>query len=435
MTEEEELTRELGVLEATSMGLGTMIGGGIFILPSIAAAQAGPASMISFAIGGGVSLLAALSLSELATSMPSAGGSYYFVRRALGPLAGSVVGWGMWTGLMFAPAFYAVGFGQYLTYVHGSLPIVVAAVAMALGLLVLNYYSAAEAGIVEDGIVLSLLLLLFIFVGLGVPAVSRETFEPFNPEGWGAVISTAGTVCVTFIGFETIASAAEEIEHPGRTLPRSMLVSVIVPTLLYVIVMAVSTGVLPVEELAGSDIPVADVARVYLGQLGVLAMVLGVLATISSANALILSAGRIGLAMGRDAILTDWLQKTHEQYGTPSRAIAVTGVGIVALVVVRVGLNTLAEVAGFLFLVSYTLVHVAVVVMRRNPEAHDPTFRLSGALYPAVPVVGVLASVGVMTQMDPIVIGAGLAIVVAGTAWYIIVVRNRIDCEEQDVNN
>lgn len=431
MTEEEELTRELGFLEATSMGLGTMIGGGIFILPSIAAAQAGSASMISFAIGGGVSLLAALSLSELATSMPSAGGSYYFVRRALGPLAGSVVGWGMWTGLMFASAFYAVGFGQYLTYFHGSLPIVVAAVAMALGLLGLNYYSAAEAGIVEDGIVLSLLLLLLVFVGLGVPAVSRETFEPFNPEGWGAVISTVGTVYVTFIGFETIASAAEEVEDPGRTLPRSMLVSVIVPTILYVIVMAVSTGVLPVDELAGSDIPVADVARVYLGQLGVLAMVLGaVLATVSSANASILSAGRISLAMGRDAILTDWLQKTHEQYGTPSRAIAVTGVGILALVVVRVGLNTLAEVAGFLFLVSYALVHVAVVVMRRNPEAHDPTFRLSGALYPAVPVVGVLASVGIMTQMDPIVIGGGLTIIVAGAAWYLIVVRSRIDCEE-----
>lgn len=113
---DQELARDLGFLEAYTMGLGTMIGAGIFVLPSVAAANAGPASMISFAIGGMVSLLAALSLSELATGMPKAGGSYYYVNRALGPFFGSIVGWGMWAGLMFASAFYMLGFGQYFTY-------------------------------------------------------------------------------------------------------------------------------------------------------------------------------------------------------------------------------------------------------------------------------------------------------------------------------
>jgi amino acid transporter len=116
MTEDgtdQELARDLGFLEAYTIGLGTMIGAGIFVLPSIAAAQAGPASILSFLGGGLVSLLAALSLSELANGMPP-GGSYYYVNRALGTFFGSIVGWGMWAGLVFASAFYMIGFGQYL---------------------------------------------------------------------------------------------------------------------------------------------------------------------------------------------------------------------------------------------------------------------------------------------------------------------------------
>lgn len=111
---DQELARDLGFLEAYTIGLGTMIGAGIFVLPKIAAEQAGPASMVSFFVGGMVSLFAALSLSELATGMPKAGGSYYYVNRALGPFFGSIVGWGMWAGLTFASAFYMIGFGQYL---------------------------------------------------------------------------------------------------------------------------------------------------------------------------------------------------------------------------------------------------------------------------------------------------------------------------------
>src|SRR6056297_2469108 len=106
---DQELARDLGFLEAYTIGLGTMIGAGIFVLPSIAAESAGPASMISFAVGGIVSLLAALSLSELATGMPKAGGSYYYVNRAMGSFFGSVVGWSMWAGLMFATALPSYG--------------------------------------------------------------------------------------------------------------------------------------------------------------------------------------------------------------------------------------------------------------------------------------------------------------------------------------
>jgi amino acid transporter/nucleotide-binding universal stress UspA family protein len=455
---DQELARDLGFLEAYTIGLGTMIGAGIFVLPSIAAEAAGPASMISFTIGGCVSLLAALSLSELATGMPKAGGSYYYVNRSLGSFFGSIVGWGMWGGLMFASAFYMLGFGQYLTYFvpMGATGVAVAALVMAAILTGVNYYGVKETGSLQNVIVIALVGLILVFIVFGVLNVDMDTLEPFNPNGWPAVAATAGTVYVTFIGFEVIATSAEEIRNPSRNLPLSMIAAVVTPTLLYVLVMFVSTGTLTIDALADSNIPVADVAEIVmstfgtldlgivsvsLDEVGAFAMVVGaVLATVSSANASILSAARVNFAMGRDEILTDWLNEVHDRFRTPYRAIVATGLVILALIASGVPIGTLAEVASFSYLVTYALVHVAVVVMRRaEPADYDPAFQIPSVLYPAVPIVGMLGCLAVLLQMSfalepmelalgdfgvtlPVTVtvvgGIGVAIVLVGVAWY-----------------
>lgn len=210
----EDYGRSLGLLEATSIGLGAMIGGGIFILPSIAANAAGPASMLSFAIAGAISLLAALSHAEIATGQPKAGGSYQYVNAALGPLFGSIIGIGMWIGLIFASAFYAIGFAQYLTFIY-DVPIVFAAIGLSVGLVALNYYGVSGAGLVQDLIVVTLLVLLTVFIAGGFFHVDLGTLTPFNPEGWGAVISTTGTVYVALIGFSLITTTAGSIDRPA----------------------------------------------------------------------------------------------------------------------------------------------------------------------------------------------------------------------------
>lgn len=348
---EPELARDLGFLEAFTLGLGTMIGAGIFVLPGIVAAAAGPASMISFALGGIVALLAAQSLSELATGMPKAGGSYYYVNRALGGLFGSVVGWGMWAGLMFASAFYMLGFGQYLLdQPSTAVSVVVAAAGMASILVVVNYRGVKESGSLQNVVIVALVGLIIVFIAVGLPSVDRDLLTPFTAErGWAAVGATTGTVFVTFIGFEVIATSAEEIRDPGRNLPLSMIAAVVTPTLLYVLVMLVSTGVLPVPVLAGSDVPVTDVAReagsafgaITLAGITLEAAVIGgglmtigaILATISSANASILSAARVNFAMGRDRVLTNWLNRIHGRHRTPYRAIIATGLIVLGLIV------------------------------------------------------------------------------------------------------
>ncbi|PSP79500.1 amino acid transporter [Halobacteriales archaeon QS_1_68_20] len=427
---DQELARDLGFLEAYTLGLGTMIGAGIFILPGIAAEIAGPASSISFAIGGTVALLAAFSLSELATGMPKAGGSYYYVNHALGSFFGSIVGWGMWGGLMFATAFYMLGFGRYLTGLHPDAPIVAAAVAAAVLLVLINYRGVKETGSLQNVIVLTLVGLILVFIAFGIGAIDTELLTPFFPEGgWITVAGTAGTVFVTFIGFEVIATSAEEIKDPGRNLPLSMIAAVVTPTLFYVLVMLVSTGVLPAEALAPDQtlVPISLVAEQYLGEIGATAMVVGaILATVSSANASILSAARVNFAMGRDKILTEWLNDIHGRFQTPYRAILVTGVVIVLLIVSGLPISTLADVASFMYLLTYTLVHVAVIVMRRaDPTEYEPDFRIPSILYPVVPIVGGLACIGVMYQMRPVVQLIGGGIILVGVVWYAFYAKER----------
>ncbi|MDJ1431283.1 amino acid permease [Halostagnicola sp. A-GB9-2] len=435
---DQELARDLGFVEAYTLGLGTMIGAGIFVLPGIVADAAGPASMISFAIGGVVALLAALSLSELATGMPKAGGSYYYVNHALGSFFGTIVGWGMWAGLMFATAFYMLGFGQYLTnQPSDAFVVILAGLAMASVLVAVNYRGVKETGSLQNVIVVLLLGLILVFIAVGLTSVDAELLSPFvrEGEGWPVVAATAGTVFVTFIGFEVIATSAEEIKDPGRNLPLSMIAAVVTPTILYVLVMLVSTGTLPVPDLADSDVPVADVAaaaaggfgsfavgeyRVEFATIGSIVMIIGaMLATISSANASILSAARVNFAMGRDQVLTNWLNKIHDRYRTPYRAILATGVVILLLIASPLPIDTLADVASFMFLITYALVHVAVIVLRRaEPDEYDPDFRIPAVLYPVVPALGFLTCLGVMYQMVWYVQAIGIGIVGVGVVWY-----------------
>jgi APA family basic amino acid/polyamine antiporter len=435
-TEGGELERTLGFLEAMTLGGGTMIGAGIFILPGIAARNAGPASSLSYAIAGLVALLAALSLSELATGMPIAGGSYHYVNRALGGLFGAIVGWGMWTGLMFASAFYMVGFGQYIV---APIPgfdgrhFVIALGLLGLTLLVgVNYYGTDESSALQNWMIGVETAIVVVFVAVGLFFIDSANLTPFAPTGPTGIIATTGIVFVSFLGFEIIATVAGEIKNPGRTIPLSMILSVVSVTVLYVLVMLVSTGSVPIDVLADSPIPVSDVAAVSMGPIGVAAIAFAaIIAAISSSNSSILAASRVIYAMGRDGLMSDWFNESHDRFYTPHRAILATG-GVTALLI-GLGLRVesiialLAEAASFSFLVAYLLVHVALVVFRRaDPDEYEPTFELPGALYPTVPILGVLLTVLVISQMATLIILIGSGIIGLGVVWYFTYARTRV---------
>ena len=443
---DEELAKDLGLLSALTIGIGTMIGAGIFVLPGQAAAAAGPAVALSFVVGGVISLFTALSASELGTAMPKAGGSYYYVNHALGPLFGSIAGWGNWMGLAFASAFYTLGFGEYLATFLPLPALAIAGVGLTefqLGALVaglafigVNYVGAKETGSVQIVIVTLLVGILTVFSVLGFLQADVSTLRPFFPSetgGAAAVLPATGLVFVSFLGFAKITTVAEELKNPGRNLPLAVVGSVVIVTIMYAIIMVVLMGVINWRQLGPefTTTPVLDVAEVAFGTVGLAAVGVGVLtfagllATASSANASILASSRINFAMGRDKLISDKLNAIHPNFATPYRSIAVTG-GLILLFIVVGDVKTLAKAGSVLHLIVYGLLNVALIVMRQaDVPDYQPDFETP--LYPVVPILGAITSFGLIAFMEPIEIGLSLVFVVGGLVWYLVYARGKAE--------
>jgi amino acid transporter len=441
---ETQLERTLGLKEALMIGVGTMVGAGIFVLPGAAAALAGPASAGAFVIAGGIAMLTALSASELATAMPASGGPYHFINTALGPLFGSIAGLGNWLGLAFATAFYAVGFGNYVAPLLASLDLglgIVAAVPLSgpqIGGLVaatvfiaVNYLSTDGTGDLQNVIVIVLLVILGVFIAAGATQADLETLRPFFPAGTSVVLPTTALVFVSYLGFAQVATVAGEIKQPGKNLPRAMVGGVVLVTTIYAVSMLILLGVVPLDAIAGTGTAIAIGADTIFGAFGAgvvgvgLLTFGGLLATASSANASVLSASRINYAMGRDGLMDRRLSKIHERFSTPYRSIALTGALILAFILVG-NVNALAKAGSVLHLLVYGLLNVSLVVFRETEAmGYDPEFEVPG--YPAVPVLGALLSfalIGFM-ELQQILLAGGL--VVGGVVWYFVYVRKRVE--------
>ncbi len=426
-----ELERTIGLKGGLAIGIGTMIGAGIFVFPGLAAGQAGPAAAGSFAIGAVIALLVALPASELATAMPKSGGGYYFVSRALGSLAGAVVGISIWLGLVFATAFYLVGFGNYASAVlaeagvpvGGSLvtPLAVVFAFLLTGLNLVGTENAAKLQNYVVGLLLSILVVFLVYGGLDTVGVfgSVRPQENLLPFGLFPVFTTAALVFTSYLGFAQVATVAGDLKRPGRNLPLAMVGSVIAVAILYVATIYVATSAFGSARLETfGETAIVEVAREFFGRPGAIAILLaGLLATVSSANASILSTSRAVFAVSKDALLPQSASRLNLKYGTPHVALAMAG-GPVVLLTALGEVAVLAEVASFLHLVMYGLMCVSLIVMRRNePDWYDPDFRVPA--YQLVAGLGALASFGLVAFMQPASLVIGFAIMVGSAGWYV----------------
>lgn len=430
-----ELERTLGLTQALAIGTGTMVGAGIFVFPGLAAGQAGPAAMLSFALGAVIALLVALPTSELATAMPESGGGYYFVSRALGTLPGCMVGLGQWLGLLFASAFYLMGFGYYLrdlaTELGLGVPVPVVGMALATAVLLtgVSITGTENTGDLQNWIVASLLTLLGGFLGHGgldvLGVFGREQVpEAFFPYGVLPVFTTAALIFTSYLGFVQIATVAGEIKNPARNLPRSMIGSVVLVGLLYVLTIFIGTSLLGSERLSSlGETAIVTVGRSIAGTFGAAALLGGgLLATLSSANASILSASRSIYALSRDDLVPRSVEALNKRYRTPHVALLLAGGPILGLILYG-RVEILAEVASLLHLVMYGLICVALLVLRRAaPDAYAPSFRCPGA--PIVPALGAVCSFGLIGFMNPVSIGLGGAILLGAAGWYGVYARS-----------
>ena len=433
---DEELAKDLGLLSALTIGVGTMIGAGIFVLPGVAASTAGPIVVVSFLVGGAIALVNAFSVSELGTAMPKAGGGYYYVNRALGPLFGSIAGLGDWVGLAFASAFYSIGFGQYLATLV-PIPGVLFLNEVQVGALIagavfvgVNYVGAKETGGVQTVIVTLLLGILTLFAIQGWLSFDVATLlgdGGVAPLGYGAILPGTALVFVSFLGYAKIATVAEELKNPGRNLPLAVVGSVLVVTVLYAILVTIMLGVVPWPDLSQSA-PLTQATQLAfpggLAGLAVTIVTLGaLLATASSANASILASARINFAMGRDRIVTNWLNEIHPSYATPYRSILVTG-GVIIVFIAALGrdIEVLAKAASVLHLVVYALMNAALMVFRETDPEYDPAFRVP--FYPITPILGIGLSLGLLAFVGQQELLLSAVFVVGAVVWYVAYARN-----------
>ncbi|ELZ61214.1 MULTISPECIES: APC family permease [Halorubrum] len=440
ITEDAELERTIGLTGGLAIGIGTMIGAGIFVFPGLAGGEIGAAASASFAVGGLIALLVALPTSELATAMPRSGGGYYFISRGLGTLAGTVIGLSLWLGLVFATAFYLVGLGYYALDALAQVGVTIGvgtdalvsgiAVVAGVAFTVLNVTGTENAAKLQNAIVALLLSMLVAFLGYGLLEafgfVAVDTPPGEAVDVWEAVpiLSVAALVFTSYLGFAQVATVAGEMKNPGRNLPLAMVGSVLIVTVLYVLTIFIATNVFTRDALlAAGETAMVEVGRALLGPAGALVIIVGgLLATMSSANASILSTSRAIYGVSKDALLPRWASRINLRYGTPHVALGMAG-GPVIVLAATGQVQLLAEVASFLHLIMYGLMCVALVAIRRDrPEWYDPDFVVPGG--PVVPVLGALASFGLIAFMDRLSIAVGVVVIAVTAGWYFYYARD-----------
>ncbi|MCP4651312.1 MAG: amino acid permease [PVC group bacterium] len=382
-----KLKKELTLLDVFCIATGAMISSGLFILPGLAHAQAGPAVVFSYFFAGLLALMGMLSQAELVSAMPKTGGTYFYVTRSMGPAAGTVDGLITWFSLSLKTAFALVGMAAF-TEMFVAVEIQIIAVILCAVFVLINIIGIKEVGRVQRFLVFGLLSILCFYIIRGVTVVDVHNFTPFFSKGIAPVFATAGFVFISFGGLLKVASVAEEVKNAERTVPLGMILSLFVVTILYTLVVFVTSGVLGAAELDNSLTPISTGARVFLGPRGVMMLnIAAILAFISTANAGIMAASRYPTALAHDGLMPEYFGRINKRFKTPHIAILFTGISIIIALFFE--LSTLVKMASTVLIFTFLFSCLAVIIMRESRvQNYQPKFK--SPLYPWVQILGIV---------------------------------------------
>ncbi|MBI3790774.1 MAG: amino acid permease [Gemmatimonadetes bacterium] len=456
-SESAPLKRALGPLNLTTLGIGSIIGTGIFVLTGTAASQnAGPALVISMIIAAVGCVFAGLCYSELAAMIPVAGSAYTYAYATTGELFAWIIGWDLILEYALACSTIAVGWAGYATSllrdlglaippqlaaapgvsltlpdgtaVHGivNLPAMVIVLLVA-ALLVFGIKKSANT---NTALVLVKVLVLVLFVGAGAAYVTRANLTPFIPPntgefghfGWSGVLRGAGVMFFAYIGFDAVSTAAQESRNPQRDLPVGILASLAICTVIFIAVAIVLIGIVPYQQLNVSDPLAVGIDATGLTWLRPLVKVGAVLGLFSTILVQMIGQTRIFYSMSRDGLLPELFGRVHPTYGTPHVSTILTGV-VCALVAGLTPINVLSELVSMGTLLAFVLVCVGIVVLRRtNPDTPRP-FRTPGL--PWVAIIGALVCLAQMVALPGATWMRLVVWLVAGMVIYVGYARGR----------
>ncbi len=433
--EEVKLTRNLGLISATMLGVGSMIGAGIFILSGMAIGQAGPGAMVSYILVGMMTLFTALSFCELSSAIPVAGGGYTYVQEGMGGISAFLAGWTLIFGMVVSASLYAVGFAEHfdpfvfmstdaLWGIPQSLPHWVWAAAVIIIFGLLNIVGSKESAGAQNLFTIGKIVFLLIFAAVAFPFVNWEAFDDFVPNGTIAVLATTSLIYISFFGFQQISNASEEIKNPEKNVPRAMLLSLIIPAIIYVLVILISVGMTDDWRALGTaEAPLAIIAGKVFGRYGIAAygtafiLFAGVMSTVSALNATVMTASRAIFAVSRDGFMPNILSKISKRFRTPHFATIVVAI-LAILFAVMGGTKFIAQLTNFCLLFSLVLVNLSVIILRkRRPDLHRP-FKLWFGY--TIPVIGILTNLIMMAFMEWTAYVWGFGYLVIGAIVYFV---------------
>ncbi len=411
-----KLKKELKLLDVYAIATGTTLSSGLFLLPGLAAAIAGPAIVLAYILAIVPLIPAMFSVVELATAMPRAGGVYFFMDRTLGPMFGTIGGLGTWFALILKVCFALIGMGAYIALFIPSVSIVPVAVALAILIGILNLFSVKGTGKLQVILVMVLLAILAVFLAGGVPQINFSNFKGFLDPGFNAIFSAAGLVYISYVGITKVASLSEEVKDPERNLPLGIFLSLGTSFLVYGLGTAIMVGVIPMNELIGNLTPAAAAAEKFFGQTGViLTSIAAIIAFISVANAGTLSASRYPFAMSRDHIMPHIFQRLSP-LGIPYVSIILT-IAIIVVIIIFFEPTKIAKLASAFQLLMFAFVCLGVIVMRESRiESYDPGFK--SPFYPWMQLIGIFTAIFLIFKMGWLAISFSSALIAVAVLWY-----------------
>lgn len=447
----EKLGKNLGLLDIYCIATGAMFSSGFFLLPGLAFAGAGPAAAAAYLIASVLMIPAMLSILELSTALPRAGGAYYFLDRSLGPAVGTVAGVGIWLSMILKSAFALVGIGAYLAITPGlgawlesagidaEWLVKLLAAVMAVGFVALNILGARETVRLQKLLVVAILAVLGLFIVQGMWHVFTQMpdgslgrrYTPFLSEeqGWEGLFGTVGLVFVSYAGLTQIASVSEEVRQPAKNLPLAMILSLATAATVYVLGVFLIIGTLDPGALRDNQAPVAAAAAVFSPWLPPVALtglviVAALAAFASTGNAGLLAASRYPLAMARDRLVPERFGKLGRS-GTPTRSIMLTG-GLIVTFILALSTEGVAKLGSTFNLLVFGMANLAVIVMRESRiESYDPGFRVP--FYPWLPLAGFLVSGWLIVEMGWLSTIFALGVVAVSGYWYLHYARPKVE--------
>jgi len=403
-----ELKKTFGLFDAFNIGIGAIIGAGIFVVTGIGASLAGPALLISLLISAGIAAFTALSFAELSILIPKEGGGYEFAHELISPFAGFITGWLWLFSNVVVGAVVSLGFAHYFALFF-PIPVHITAVIACIIITTINYLGAKELEVVNNALVVFKLFILVCFVVFGISAVNQGNItSSFLPHGSIGILQGAAFMFFAFAGFARITVIGEEVKDPKKTIPRAILLALGVSTIIYLLVSYTAIGLVGYEALANSGSPLADAAH-QEGSIIVLLVSLGALAaTFSVLLTTLLGTSRVSFAMARNKDLPRFFNKLHPTRNIPYVAILIFGI-IMTLFAAFTDLTSAVAIANFASLFYYAVANYAAL-------------KIDKPRYPKIiPIIGLLTCILLLFFLTPAAWIIGCLSIVIGLVYYLAI--------------